>query len=168
MKTLKQLVTLALPVLFSASCGGENGGNQGACPAGVTVYRVADGAYQSAASNVTETCNLGLTAAEISTPRTVVNDTGTGTVTILSADGTVILGTGPVRCNSGSLTFSGTLNNGTNCEYKSERSSQLTANGDNDFTLSYTETRSNWMPFNGMNCNMTAPCSIQFSLKMKK
>ena len=64
--TLKLLATLILPVLFSTSCGGDSG--SGTCPAGVSIYRVADGSYQSTGSAVRQPREADDAPAEWSHP----------------------------------------------------------------------------------------------------
>jgi hypothetical protein len=172
MKTLAKLYSLVAPALLLAACGGDSLfpdlGN-GSCPAGTKLYRVQDGPYVTkSVTGVTETCGLGLTAQALMSNRNVKNNLTDGTITISSADGSTILGTGPVRCNNGALTSGPvTLTTGA-CTYESTRTSQFALSADNTWTLLYSETRSKFMSVAGQQC--TAPsggtCTITFTLAM--
>lgn len=182
MKTLIKLLALAVPVLFAASCGGSGecnpllqnctGGNDmDICPAGTTLFRVQNGLYNTTmVTGIQDGCSLGLNMTNLSSQRNVVNDTTQGTVTVTSQDGTTILGTGPIKCNGGTIVSGPTTIETGNCRYSSTRSSAFTLTADNTFTLAYTETRSNWMtvPGSAMSCTTTAPCNIAFTLTMNK
>ena len=189
MKTRMKLFALAVPVLFAAACGGEtcdpvtglgcpnndmadigkDMADIGPCSAGTTLFRLQTGLYNTAnVSGIQDGCNLGLNTTTLSSQRSVVNDVNTGTVTITSQDGSAILGSGPVKCNMGVLTYGPTLLQTGACRYESTRSSNFTLTADNTFTLQYTETRSKFMSVPGMNCTIVAACNIAFTLIMSK
>lgn len=178
MKKLSKLFTLAVPAVFAMACGGDifggtdMGSNTGNCPAGTTLFRVQNGLYNmvtpGGVSAIQDGCSLGLNETNLSSQRNVVNDLTAGTITVTSQDGSAILGTGPVACNAGTLSFGpSTLETGP-CQYTSTRTSAFTLTADNTFTLAYQETRSNFKSVAGMSCTTVAPCNIAFTLKMSK
>ena len=141
------------------------------CPGVATIYAVRNGDYTSVAagiSSVMDNCNSApITAAQLAGSRPVLNETATGTITVKSTDRLSILGSGPVRCNMGTLTYTATLQNGT-CQYTASRTSQLTGTGDSQLRLQFSETRSNFMSVGGT-C-MPPPggstCNISFTMVM--
>lgn len=181
MKTLIKLLALAVPVVFAASCGGGGDCNpllqncadmpNNDCAQGTTLFRVQNGLYSTTmVTGIQDGCSLGLNMTNLSSQRNVVNDTTQGTVTVTSQDGSTVLGTGPIKCNSGTIVSGPTTLETGNCRYSSTRSSAFTLTADNTFTLAYTETRSNWMtvPGSATSCTTTAPCNIAFTLTMNK
>lgn len=181
MKTLMKLFALAVPVLFAAACGGDNcdpitglgcaNKDMGdtICPPNTTLFRLQNGLYNTTAvSGIQDGCNLGLNATVLSSQRNVVNDVSMGTVTITSQDGSTILGTGPVKCNTGVLTYGPTVLQSGACRYESTRASNFVLSADNTFALQFTEARSKFSSVPGMNCTIVAPCNIAFTLTMSK
>jgi len=196
MKTRMKLFALAVPVLFAAACGGEtcdpvtglgctnndmadsgkdmadvgkDMADVGPCSAGTTLFRLQNGLYNTTAvSGIQDGCNLGLNATVLSSQRNVVNDVTMGTVTITSQDGSTILGTGPVKCNTGVLTYGPTVLQSGACRYESTRTSNFVLSADNTFALQFTEARSKFSSVPGMNCTIVAPCNIAFTLTMSK
>ena len=179
MKMLTKLFALAVPALFAAACGGDtlctatgtcmDGGTTDTCAPGTTLFRVQNGLYNTTSvSNIQDGCNLGLTMTNLGTQRNVVNDLTAGTITLTSQDGSTILGTGPVKCNAGTLTYGPVMLETGPCRYESTRSSNFVLSADNTFTLQYTETRSKFTSVPGMSCTTVAPCNIAFSLSMNK
>jgi len=179
MKTLTKLFALAVPALFAAACGGDTTcsltgtctdmGTDVTCPANTTLFRVQNGLYDTkSVSNIQDGCNLGLNSTNLSSQRNVVNDLTAGTITLTSQDGSTILGTGPVKCNAGTLTYGPTTLETGPCRYESTRSSNFVLSADNTFTLQYTETRSKFTSVPGMSCTIVAPCNIAFTLNMSK
>lgn len=180
MKMITKLFALAVPALFAAACGGDTlctatntcadmGGGDITCPQGTTLFRVQNGLYNTTSvSNIQDGCNLGLNMTNLGTQRNVVNDLTAGTITLTSQDGSTILGTGPVKCNAGTLTYGPVMLETGPCRYESTRSSNFVLSADNTFTLQYTETRSKFTSVPGMSCTTVAPCNIAFTLNMNK
>lgn len=176
-KTLCRLALLALPTLLAASCGVDellklDGGSgadlAGACPAGVTPFQIQTGQYMTMnASNLSESCMLGLTTADVSDNRTVQND-AMGNITLLAADGSTILGVGPVSCNVGSLVQNQgiTLASGP-CTYRQTSTVAMTVTSANTFNITVNLNRM-YMNTAGMTCTKPANCTISFSATMKK
>jgi len=169
-KMLMKVGALALPLLFAA-CGGVDDifGDAGtaACPAGVTVYKIQNGAYNTTGvSNIQDTCNNPpLTAAELTSSRSIMNDTSTGTIKVTSTQSGLEIGQGPVRCNSGTLTFMDSEFD-ANCTFDASFTSNITVTADNTFTLQVTENISNFKSLQGKTCTRTA-CSTSFTVNMK-
>jgi hypothetical protein len=149
---MKKLSLLALPVLFALGCGGvdtlfgDGGLDSGSvCAAGVTPYQIKTGVYKTqSVPSVTENCGLGLTAANLMTDREVANDAqGNITVYSLSTTPKAPLGTGPVRCNMGTLTGSD-IANASGCDFTRQTTVSMTVTAANQFTIAVTQTRSNF------------------------
>ena len=176
MTSLARSLCGVLFVLGALGCGESAAPPDGAapadvrtsnCPGGATEFSLASGSYMTTgASNVTETCGLGLTPADLMGDRMVTVD-GSGGVSLTTADGSSTLGSGAVRCNSGTLTFSGSLQSGE-CQYASMRTSTVTVTANNQLTVQYTEMRSAFTSVPGMTCRQAAPCSIQFTLSLQR
>lgn len=175
-KTLRTLALLALPVMFTASCGldtffGDGGnidGGSNACNAGVTPFQIQTGTYMTQGANIlSDTCGLMLTAQDVSDNRSVQND-AMGNITLVAADNSTILGTGPVRCNTGTLTQSAgiTLASGP-CTYKQTSVVDMTVTSANTFNVTITYNRT-YMNTAGMTCSRPANCVISFSAQMRK
>lgn len=172
-KILCSLALAALP-LFAASCGvdeflnGKTDGGTGPCATGVTPYQIQTGSYMTqSASIITDTCQLGLTAADVMDNRSVQND-AQGNITLVAADNSTILGTGPVSCNKGTLSQSAgiTLSSGP-CTYKQTSTVDMAVTSANTFNVTITYMRQ-YMNTAGMTCTKPASCTIAFSATMKK
>jgi hypothetical protein len=171
------LKLLALPALFAASCGidsffGDGGnldGSSNVC-SGQTVYRIENGNYQTqTVTNISDTCNTpALTAAMLMSDRSIMND-GQGNITVTSTASGLVLGTGAVRCNTGSLTneFFERDTAGA-CNRKVTRTSTITVTADKAFTLVFSESLSDFSQVQGgPNCT-PKPCTISFTLSMRR
>lgn len=176
MKTsLLRLAMLGLPALFAASCGGDNlfgslDGGAGACPAGVTVYKVSTGSYNPVAGSgsiVSDQCNTGFVAADVEKPRKVSND-AQGNISVTSVDGASLVGTGPVFCNKGTLAFdSGFIVDGP-CNYRYTNSVDFTVTSDSTFSIVVTQTRKDSTSVAGQNCPQPAQsCVLKYSVNEK-
>ena len=175
-KTLRTLALLALPVMFTASCGldtffGDGGnldGSTGACDSGVTPFQIQTGSYMTQLANVvSDSCGLMLTAQDVSDNRSVAND-AMGNITLFAADGSTSLGTGAVRCNKGTLTQSQgiTLMSGP-CTYRQTSTVDMAVTSANTFNVTVTYNRT-YMNTAGMTCTRPANCTIIFTAQMKK
>jgi hypothetical protein len=183
-KSILHVAALALPVLFAASCGGSDffgldggsGGDAGSgvCPAGVTVHRIATGTYTAVVGTgviVSDSCLTGAMGSNVEGSRSVSNDSQ-GNITLQTADGQTVLGTGPVRCNMGTLTYGPNppvyTNDGT-CNYSTENSVQFTVTSDNSFDIEVTQTRSNSTSVGGNKCMQPNPsCQLVYRVSMKQ
>lgn len=174
-KTLCRLALLALP-LFVASCGVDeflngktDGGTSGTCDVGVTPYQIQTGAYMTqSATIISDTCQLGLTAADVMDSRSVQND-AQGNITLVAADNSTILGTGPVRCNKGTLTQSaGITLTSPPCTYKQTSTVDMVVTSANTFNVTITYNRQYMNSGAGMTCTKPATCTIAFSATMRK
>jgi hypothetical protein len=172
-----RLVVVALPLLISA-CGGidpdifgatDMGTTSGTCPAGTTIYRVANGSYPAvagSASIVSDGCSTGVMANQLETNRSVSND-GNGNITLLSSDGTTIVGTGPVRCNGSTLSNGPvTISDGV-CRFTANYSTNLVITSDNAFTVTVSQTRTNPMSETGQNCTQPSSCTVTYRVSQK-
>lgn len=182
-KTLKILAFLALPVLFSAACGGSSECNpllqnctstdMGPCAAGTTLFRVQDGNYAVTNGTVTvqDTCTPPLTAADFMGKQYAVkNDLSLGTITVTSVSSGIPLGSGPVSCNNGVLSYSAFLvSSDGNCNYKISDSSNFSLSADNTFTLDLTETISDISQVLGKpTCMSIKACSTKIKFQASK
>ena len=174
-KTALRFALVALPALFAASCGGDSlfgtldGGTGGACPSGVTIYRVANGMYPAvpgSASFVSDGCNTGIAASALESARTVQND-AQGNVTLYAADGSTIIGSGPVRCNTGTLSYGPTTISDGVCRFTANYSVSFTATADNAFTVQVTQQRSQSQSEPGQNCQQPPSCSVIYKVSQK-
>jgi len=175
-KTALRFALVALPALFAASCGIDNllgtldGGTGGACPTGTTIYRVADNTYPAVTGSAqinSDTCNTGISASQLETMRRVKNDAN-GNITVYSADGSTIIGTGPVRCNTGTLTYGPTQITDGVCRFNAEYSVSFTATADNAFTVQVTQTRTNSMSEAGQTCTQPQQsCAVSYRVSQK-
>ena len=168
----KLLSTLALTVAVSAGCGLDGVFNNTdmptACPASLTLFRIPTGTYTTSAVQVTQdTCNTPpLTPAELMTNRTVENDTTAGNIVVKGSTGAE-LGRGPVRCNTGQLTFGPSVINDTACSYTTTRTSTIQVTADATFTLTFSDSRT--MVTNVNNCKIPASgCTVSWSATMKQ
>ena len=138
----------------------------GSLPDMTSFYSLVSGFYRTTSvSGIMDGCGLGLTAATLTTNRTVYNDAATGNVILTSAGGSP-LGSGPVRSNSGTLTYDGILTDSA-CQWRSQRSVQLTLTADNTFTMTLTDIRSDFMTVaGGPGCFLLGMCQIMFTADM--
>lgn len=173
-KTLRTLALLAIPAMFTASCGlsdiftGDGGNIDGGSCSGGTVYQIQTGSYMTQMAQVLmDGCNLGLTATDFMTNRTVMND-AMGNITLYAADGSTSLGVGPVRCNQGQLVMSQpiTLSDGP-CTFLQTSTVNMTVTSANTFSVEITYSRA-YMNTAGMTCTKPSNCTIRFSATMKK
>lgn len=175
-KTLRTLALLALPVMFTASCGldtffGDGGsldGGTGPCAQGVTPFQIQTGSYMTQmATIISDTCQLNLTPQDVMDNRSVQND-AMGNITLVAADNSTILGTGAVSCNKGTLTQSAgiTLASGP-CTYRQTSTVDMTVTSANTFNVTITYNRT-YMNTAGMTCTKPASCTISFTAQMKK
>jgi hypothetical protein len=167
----KLLSTLALAVAVSAGCGigdifNPTDGGTGVCPAGVQLFRIPTGSYTTMSAQVSmDTCQDGVMPADLMRNRTVENDTSTGNIIVKGATGAE-LGRGPVRCNTGMLTYGPmTIDDGF-CRYTTTRASTITVTADATFTLNFRDDRSNTMNVN--NCPQPMTCTVSWSATMKQ
>lgn len=175
-KTALRFALVALPALFAASCGGDNlfgtldgGTTGGTCPAGVTIYRVADNTYPAVAGSAminSDTCNTGIKASDLESNRRVKND-AQGNITLYSADNTTVIGAGPVRCNTGTLTYGPVQITDGVCRFSAEYSVSFTATADNAFTVQVTQNRTNPMSEAGQTCLQPQSCSVSYKVSQK-
>lgn len=131
-------------VSVDLAAAGDAGADGGVC-GGMTIYPLKSGIYNTlAVPALSESCGLGVTAANLMVQRELQND-GAGTIVIYSI-GVVpkaVLGAGMVRCNRGILTGTNTLvQNG--CVFTASTSIDLTVTGANQFTMMVTQTRSGY------------------------
>lgn len=172
MKKLFKLFALALPVAFAASCGGDilGDGNldmDAVCPGNPTLFRFQSTDYTTVGTPVVDpstTCP-GITGTALMGTRRCENNTQTGVITCYATDGTTPLGSGPIQCNAGTLTYGpATLLTGT-CQYTSTRTSTVTLTADNTFDFVYTEQRTKFMSSGGA-CTQVNDCTIKYTMKM--
>jgi len=177
-KSFMKFALVALPALFAASCGGDlfgplDGGvdsGSGACPQGTgTIFQVKDSVYPAVTGSATilnDGCSTGLTATDLEKTRTVKNDSQ-GNITLYSADGTTIIGSGPVRCNSGTLSYGPTSISDGYCRFDSSITVDLKITAANAFTMKVTQNRSNTMKEAGMTCPQPASCTVSYQVSQK-
>lgn len=172
-KILMKLVVVALP-MFVASCGGDDlfgllDGGTGSCAGNPTIYRIANGLYPAvaqSASIIMDDCKTGVTASQLESIRQISND-GNGNITLSSSDNTTIVGTGPVRCNSSTLTNGPvTVSDGV-CRFTANYTTDLVVTADNAFTMTVKQTRSNPMSETGANCTQPSTCTVQYKVSQK-
>ena len=176
-KSLLRLAMLGLPVLFAASCGGDNlfgtldGGTTGACPAGVTVYQISTGSYNPVAGSgaiVSDSCNTGFVAADVEKARKVSND-AQGNISVTSVDGLSLVGTGPVRCNTGTLTYESQFIVDGPCNYRYKNSVDFTVTSANTFGIVVTQTRLDSTSVAGAVCPQDpTSCVLKYSVNESK
>jgi len=172
-KLSASLALLALPALFATACGGDlfdlPDSGTGACPSGVVPNQIKTGIYKATNVKViSETCNLGVTAADISGDRKITNDAN-GNITLQSADSATILGTGPVRCNKGTLSFGPTTLANSSCQYAASSLTDFTSTGANTFDAIITQDRANSMQVSmGPTCKQPIgqSCTVKYSMTL--
>lgn len=166
---LKLLATLAVPALLAISCGG--GDNLlGSCPSGTTPYSVAATYTQITASNIVDGCKEGLTPMNLMGQRVVsYTDMANGIITVYTSQ-MIALGSGPVKCNTGTLTFGPTTLDDTICNWTTTRTVEFKATGDYQVTINVTDDRSNSKTSSGSSvaCPQPATCTTKFTLTMSK
>jgi hypothetical protein len=179
MKTsLLRFVWLALPELCALACGttgpsGPPDQGQGSCPAGVIVHRITDGTYSPVPGSgmiVMDTCQTMLTGASVEKSRQLTTDLQTGSLELFENQGQTILGAGPLRCNSGTLTYSpmpARYVDGTLCHYALSTSVALTVTSDTTFDIQVTETRSDSSSEPGMACPQPPTCTLIYKVSQK-
>lgn len=173
----KALATLALPVLLTASCGGvgdifgSDGGTNDVCPAGTTLYAVGSNYTTVVVSNLVDGCQEGLTTTTpgLTAARTVSYDKASGIVSVTGTQSATLLGSGPVKCNTGTLTYGpATVDNGS-CTWTTTRTLGFKATGDYNVTLDLTDDRTNTkQTAGGATCMQPASCTTKFTLTMTK
>lgn len=175
-KNFLRLALVALPALCVVSCGGDDlfgtlDSGTGTCPANTTVYQVKDATYPPVAGSaafISDGCNTGIAAAALETKRTVQNDKQ-GNITLYAADGSTIIGSGPVRCNGSTLSYSaGTISDGV-CRFTANYMVDLTITADNAFTMKVTQARSMSAtePGQPMTCGQPPSCSVSYTVSQK-
>lgn len=173
----KVLATLALPVLLTASCGGvsdifgSDGGSTDVCPTGTTLYAVGSTYTNVVVSQITDGCQEGLTptTAGLTASRNVTYDKTSGIVTVTSSSSGTLLGSGPVKCNTGTLTYGpASVDNGS-CTWTTTRSLDFRATGDYNLTVALTDDRTNTkQTAGGATCMQPSSCTTRFTLTMTK
>lgn len=177
--TFKVLATLALPVLFAAGCGGvgdifgTDGGSNDVCPAGTTLYAVGATYTNVVVSQITDGCGSGLTptSPNLTAARNVVYDKTSGIVTVTSMANGTLLGSGPVKCNTGTLTYGPMNLDDGDCNWVTTRTLDFKATGDYNLTLSLTDdhTSIKTSTMAGASCKQPTPsCTNKFTLTMTK
>jgi hypothetical protein len=176
---MKKFALLLAPVVFALGCGGvdclvtpSDPSCKTDCTAGVTPYQVKTGVYKTGSvPSVNETCGLGLTAASLQTDRELANDAqGNITVYSLSTTPKTALGTGPVRCNQGTLTSSD-IANSAGCDFSRSTTVAMTVTAANQVTIAVTQTRSNFkQDASGTTCKppATGSCTITYTANMSQ
>lgn len=166
---LKILATLAVPPLLATSCGG--GDNLlGSCPPGTTPYSVAATYTQITASNIVDGCKEGLTLVDLMGQRVVsYADMANGIITIYNSQ-MIELGSGPVKCNTGTLSFGPRTLDDTVCNWTTTRTVEFKATGNYQLTINVTDDRSNSKTSLGSSaaCPQPATCTSKFTLTMSK
>jgi len=172
MKLNSLLRALAVLPVLAAGCDGvtdlfgTDGGN--VCTGVPTVYSVGSGMYTiTKVTNLNDGCGTGVTAAALeNTKRQVTNDTMTGAVTIAGAAGNPNpLGSGPVRCNSGTLKFGPTIIASTDvpgCNFEQTRTSTLTVTSSKTLKLDYSEARR----MHAAACTQKTDCVVSFTMEL--
>lgn len=129
-------------------------------------FRLVTGKYAAvggSAAILADTCGAGLVSTDVESARTLQND-GSGNITVLSSDGAVTIGYGPVRCNMGLLTSGPvTVANGR-CQFKATYSVDFTVSADNAFNMVVTQSRAETMTVPGMSCSQPVNCAIKFKV----
>lgn len=141
----------------------------GVCLCGLTLYRATNASYPAvpgSATIVSDTCQTGITASALETSRSLKND-AMGNITIYAADNTTIIGTGPVRCNTGTLTAGPTVFSDGVCRFSASNKTDFTLTADNAFNITVTQSRSNSMSEPGQNCQQPATCTIMYKVSHK-
>jgi len=183
-KTFKNFALLALPVLLASACGGDTkcdpltsllgcGDMPTVCPMGTTLFRVQDGNYTvvNGTAFVQDNCTPPLTAADFTGKQYAVkNDLMTGTITVTSVSSGIPLGSGPVQCNNGVLSYSAFLvSSDGNCNYKITDTSNFSLSADNTFTLDLTETISDVSQvLSKPTCTSVKACSTKIKFQASK
>jgi len=163
--TVAKLAALFSICFFSLACGGTSPANDASatCSNGSPRYAL-NGTYTTVtASEISDGCNLGITATDLSVPRTltITNDT-----LDFSTSGGASLANGINGCNSASLSFNGALSD-SSCTYEVSRTAAVTVTGDHAVTVQMTENRSNFRTAaGGSPCQQTVACSIGYKLTM--
>jgi hypothetical protein len=148
-----------------AACGGDTTPGSGS-DAG-SGHSIASGSYASApggVTNLSDGCGVGATAGDIeAAARTVAYAPTTRTLSITSAQGTP-LGTGTVTNNTGTLTYSATLSDGT-CSFTSTRTVMVVVTADDTLQIQYSDARSSYVSAPGNVCQPPAstPCTIAYT-----
>jgi hypothetical protein len=141
------------------------------CGCGIIPLRLQSGLYRTqSVQDLSEDCGLGLSPELLSCDRRVQIDLTNGEFEVAAADGTDVLGRGPIRCNEGKLIYSKSGLQRGDCIYDTARSSLLRVTADSTFTLKYTETQTQFRSAAGQTC--TPPgggsCRISFTLYLKQ
>lgn len=163
---LRRLMTLAVPAVFLASCGGSTGSDSDMASGCYTVA----GTYNTVtASKINEQCGLGLTASDLRDNRTVTFDQASGVAKVTNSD-TSQFATGSVKCNTGMLTYGPASTMDSSCKWTASRTVSFTATGTNQLTLDVVENRSNVSQLAGGGTCRQPPggCSIQYTLTLAK
>ena len=129
-------------------------------------FRLANGKYAAvggSAAILADTCGTGLVGTNVETARTLQND-GAGNITLLSSDGAVTLGYGPVRCNMGLLTSGPVTITDGRCRFKATYSVDFTVSADNAFNMVLTQSRADTMTEAGMSCSQPINCALKFKV----
>lgn len=141
----------------------------GVCACGLTIYRAVNANYPAvpgSASIISDTCQSGIMASDLETPRGVKND-GMGNITLYAADGSTVVGTGPVRCNTGTLTAGPIFISDGVCRFSASYKIDFALTADNAFDLALTQSRTNPMSEPGQTCQQPAPCAIKYKVSYK-
>lgn len=141
----------------------------GVCACGITIYRASSGSYPAVAGSgaiVSDTCLTGVMGSQLETQRLLKNDS-MGNITVSSADGSIIIGTGPVRCNTGTLTSGPTVISDGICRFTANYKVTFTLTADNAFDIMTTQSRSNTTSEPGQNCQQPLSCAITYKVSHK-
>ena len=152
---MKKLSLLALPVLFALGCGGvdslfgDGGIDGGPCAAGVTPYQIKTGtgyATSKVAAGPVEDCGLGLTAANLVGSTREVANSGQGIISIysLGTSSKLLLGSGSINCNVGTLTSSGVKFTANGCDMTLTTTVAVTVTGPSQMDYAVDQNRSNF------------------------
>ena len=160
------LLTLAL-----GGCGGDGNPMSPAgskCPANGPALTMGSVSYSIVASQITDSCHSPpLTAAEITGDYTITTDSSCAVTVIRSNGGTLGQGT----ATSGSFQLASTeVLAGSDCQYRSTRTSSATIADEKTVTIQYSEKLDEFLSLPGKTC-LSPPngsCTVSYTLTMTK
>ncbi len=135
-----------------------------------SIYRLESGTYEpviGSASIILDSCGTGRTPQTMEVCRQLQHD-GMGNLTLRTSDGSLILGSGTVLRNNGTLSSNSLSFSDGKCQWRSRNVIEFTATADNRFDIVLTQYRDFTMQvMGGMTCTQPQECVFKFRISHK-
>jgi hypothetical protein len=166
-------------MLFAVACGNGTSsnidlGSSGSCTGGVVVHQIVAGTYTPVAGTgaiVSDSCLTGEMGTDVEKSMVLQQTDSQSPITLLAADTMAILGSGPLRCNMGTLSYGPNppmyTDNGK-CRYIATNTVSFTVTSDTSFSVQVVQMRTNSTSDSGQTCPQpAASCTLTYKVNQK-